>query len=55
VIILALTSPSRTPGPDLRRVSNIVPAEDRAGAGVGDVELGGGSQPAVRVELIPSR
>ncbi|HZN47221.1 MAG TPA: efflux RND transporter permease subunit, partial [Ramlibacter sp.] len=53
VIILALTSPSRSPGQIYDAVSNIVQQKIAQVAGVGDVELGGGSQPAVRVELIP--
>ncbi|HEX2546686.1 MAG TPA: efflux RND transporter permease subunit [Ramlibacter sp.] len=53
VIILALTSPSRAPGQIYDAVSNIVQQKIAQVPGVGDVELGGGSQPAVRVELIP--
>ena len=53
VIILALTSPTRTPGQIYDAVSNIVQQKVAQVAGVGDVELGGGSQPAVRVEMIP--
>lgn len=53
VIILALTSPSRTPGQIYDAVSNIVQQKIAQVPGVGDVELGGGSQPAVRVELVP--
>ncbi|HEX7891862.1 MAG TPA: efflux RND transporter permease subunit [Ramlibacter sp.] len=53
VIILALTSPSRTPGQIYDAVSNIVQQKIAQVGGVGDVELGGGSQPAVRVDLIP--
>ncbi|HZN47713.1 MAG TPA: efflux RND transporter permease subunit, partial [Ramlibacter sp.] len=53
VIILALTSPSRSPGQIYDAVSNIVQQKIAQVSGVGDVELGGGSQPAVRVELIP--
>src|SRR5687767_7056894 len=53
VIILALTSPTRTPGQIYDAVSNIVQQKIAQVPGVGDVELGGGSQPAVRVELIP--
>jgi multidrug efflux pump len=53
VIILALTSPSRSPGQIYDAVSNIVQQKIAQVPGVGDVELGGGSQPAVRVELIP--
>src|SRR5688572_11120747 len=53
VIILALTSPTRTPGQIYDAVSNIVQQKVAQVPGVGDVELGGGSQPAVRVELVP--
>ncbi|HET6827422.1 MAG TPA: efflux RND transporter permease subunit, partial [Ramlibacter sp.] len=53
VIILALTSPTRSPGQIYDAVSNIVQQKIAQVQGVGDVELGGGSQPAVRVELIP--
>ncbi|TWO71795.1 MMPL family transporter [Caenimonas sedimenti] len=53
VIILALTSNTRTPGQIYDAVSNIVQQKIAQVSGVGDVELGGGSQPAVRVELIP--
>lgn len=53
VIILALTSPTRSPGQIYDAVSNIVQQKIAQVAGVGDVELGGGSQPAVRVELVP--
>ncbi|MGV3573263.1 MAG: efflux RND transporter permease subunit [Ramlibacter sp.] len=53
VIILALTSDSRTPGQIYDAVSNLVQQKIAQVPGVGDVELGGGSQPAVRVELIP--
>lgn len=53
VIILALTSATRSPGQIYDAVSNIVQQKIAQVPGVGDVELGGGSQPAVRVELIP--
>ena len=53
VLILALTSPTRSPGQIYDAVSNIVQQKIAQVQGVGDVELGGGSQPAVRVELIP--
>ncbi|SFU86352.1 efflux RND transporter permease subunit [Pseudoduganella namucuonensis] len=53
VIILALTSPSRTPGQIYEAVSNIVQQKLAQVKGVGDVEIGGGSLPAVRVELLP--
>ena len=53
VVILALTSPSRSPGQIYEAVSNIVQQKIAQVPGVGDVELGGGSLPAVRVELLP--
>jgi multidrug efflux pump len=53
VIILALTSPTRSPGQVYDAVSNIVQQKIAQVPGVGDVELGGGSLPAVRVELLP--
>ena len=53
VIILALTSDTRTPGQIYDAVSNIVSQRLSQVEGVGDVEIGGGSLPAVRVELDP--
>ncbi|WBY02307.1 efflux RND transporter permease subunit [Ramlibacter tataouinensis] len=53
VLILALTSPRRSPGQVYDAVSNVVQQKIAQVPGVGDVELGGGSQPAVRVELLP--
>nr|WP_315257363.1 efflux RND transporter permease subunit [uncultured Duganella sp.] len=52
-IILALTSKTRTPGQIYDSVSNIVLQRLSQVSGVGDVELGGSSLPAVRVELNP--
>ena len=52
-LILALTSDTRTPGQVYDAVSNIVSQRLAQVPGVGDVELGGGSLPAVRVELNP--
>lgn len=52
-MILALTSPTRTPGQIYDAVSNIVSQRLLQVPGVGDVTLGGGSLPAVRVELNP--
>ncbi|MBA3774585.1 MAG: efflux RND transporter permease subunit [Ramlibacter sp.] len=52
-IILALTSPTRAPGQIYDAVSNVVQQKIAQVEGVGDVELGGGSLPAVRVELLP--
>ena len=53
VIILALTSKTRSPGQVYEAVSNLVQQKLAQVKGVGDVELGGGSLPAVRVELLP--
>jgi multidrug efflux pump len=53
VIILALTSRTRSPGQIYDEVSNLVQQKISQVPGVGDVELGGGSLPAVRVELNP--
>ncbi|RZI70580.1 MAG: nodulation protein [Variovorax sp.] len=53
VIILALTSKTKTPGQIYDAVSNIVSQRISQVAGVGDVEIGGGSLPAVRIELEP--
>ncbi|SNS95231.1 multidrug efflux pump [Noviherbaspirillum humi] len=53
IIILALTSPTRSPGQIYDEVSNVVQQKLAQVNGVGDVELGGGSLPAVRVELAP--
>jgi multidrug efflux pump len=53
VMILAMTSATRTPGQVYDEVSNVVQQRLAQVEGVGDVELGGGSLPAVRVELLP--
>ncbi len=53
VLILALTSPTRSPGRIYEEVSNLVSQKLAQVKGVGDVEIGGGSLPAVRVELLP--
>ncbi|OON62183.1 nodulation protein [Massilia sp. KIM] len=53
VIILALTSKTRTPGQIYEAVSNLVQQRLAQVKGVGEVEIGGGSLPAVRVELVP--
>ena len=52
-MILALTSKTTTPGQIYEAVSNIVSQRLAQVEGVGDVEIGGGSLPAVRVELLP--
>jgi multidrug efflux pump len=53
VIILALTSKTKSPGQIYESVSNLVQQKLAQVQGVGDVEIGGGSLPAVRVELLP--
>ena len=53
VIILSLTSKTKTPGQIYEAVANIVSQRLSQVEGVGDVEIGGGSLPAVRVELLP--
>lgn len=52
-MILALTSKTRTPGQIYDAVSSIMGQRLLQIEGVGDVQLGGGSLPAVRVELNP--
>jgi multidrug efflux pump len=51
VLILALTSGSRSPQQVYDAVSNVVQQKVAQVPGVGDVEIGGGSLPAVRVDL----
>jgi multidrug efflux pump len=53
VIILALTSDTKTPGQIYDAVSNTVSQRLSQVSGVGEVETGGGSLPAVRVEVVP--
>jgi multidrug efflux pump len=53
VIILALTSKTKTPGQIYDSVSNVISQRLSQVDGVGDVEIGGGSLPAVRIELLP--
>ena len=53
IMILALTSRTRSPGQIYDSVSNILQQRLLQVSGVGDVELGGGSLPAVRVEIVP--
>jgi multidrug efflux pump len=53
VLILALTSKTRTPGQIYDAVSNVIQQRLLQIHGVGDVELGGASLPAVRVEIAP--
>jgi multidrug efflux pump len=53
IMIIALTSLTKTPGQIYDEVSNIVQQRLLQVSGVGDVEVGGASLPAVRVEIIP--
>ncbi len=53
VVILALTSKTRSPGQVYEEVSNLVQQKLAQVEGVGEVEIGGASLPAVRVELLP--
>ena len=52
-MILALTSATRRPGQVYDAVNNIVSQQLLQVPGVGDVTIGGGALPAVRVELNP--
>ena len=54
IMILALTSRSRTPGQIYDVAANVIQQQLSQIKGVGDVEIGGGSLPAVRVELNPT-
>ncbi|MEW7851324.1 efflux RND transporter permease subunit [Massilia aurea] len=53
VLILALTSDTKAPAEIFESVSNLVQQRLAQVKGVGEVEIGGGSLPAVRVELVP--
>jgi multidrug efflux pump len=53
IMVLALTSTTKTPGQIYDAASNIVQQQLSQVKGVGDVEVGGASLPAVRVELNP--
>jgi multidrug efflux pump len=53
IMVLALTSKTRTPGQIYDAASNIVQQQLSQVKGVGDVTVGGASLPAVRVELNP--
>ncbi|ARU04579.1 nodulation protein [Comamonas serinivorans] len=52
-LTFALTSPTRTPGQIYDEVNNVLSQRLLQVDGVGDVTIGGGSQPAVRIELNP--
>ena len=53
IIVLALTSKTKSTGQIYEAVANLIQQRLSQVRGVGDVELGGGSLPAVRVELLP--
>ncbi|WDF73186.1 efflux RND transporter permease subunit [Novosphingobium sp. KACC 22771] len=53
ILILALTSPTRTPEQIYDAVSNIVQQKLLQVNGVGNVELGGAALPGVRIEINP--
>jgi multidrug efflux pump len=53
ILILALTSPTRSPSEIYDAVSNIVQQKLLQVNGVGNVELGGAALPSVRIELNP--
>ena len=53
VMILALTSKTKTPGQIYDEATNILNQQLLQISGVGDVQIGGGSLPAVRIELKP--
>jgi len=53
IMVLSLTSKTKTPGQIYDAAANIVQQQLSQVKGVGDVEVGGASLPAVRVELNP--
>lgn len=53
ILIMALTSDTRSPASIYDAVSNVIQQRLLQVEGVGDVELGGGALPAVRVDLNP--
>jgi multidrug efflux pump len=53
IMVLALTSKTKTPGQIYDSAANIVQQQLSQVKGVGDVEVGGASLPAVRVEMNP--
>lgn len=53
ILIIAMTSPTRTPAQIYDAVSNIVIQKLSAIDGVGEVELGGATLPATRVDINP--
>ncbi len=53
ILILAMTSPTRTPGQIYDSAANILQQQLSQIKGVGEVDIGGGSLPAVRVDADP--
>ncbi|MFT4047026.1 MAG: efflux RND transporter permease subunit [Solimonas sp.] len=53
MIVVALTSDSKTPQQIYEAVSNLVQQRMAQVDGVGDVEVGGGSLPAIRIDMLP--
>lgn len=53
VIVLALTSPTKTRGQIYEAVTNLLQQKIAQIPGVGEVEVGGGSLPAVRIDVVP--
>jgi multidrug efflux pump len=54
IVILAMTSPTKTPGQIYDAASNIVQQQLSQVTGVGEVDIGGASLPAVRVDINPT-
>ncbi|HUO21844.1 MAG TPA: efflux RND transporter permease subunit [Caulobacteraceae bacterium] len=54
IVILAMTSPTKTPGQIYDAASNIVQQQMSQVTGVGEVDIGGASLPAVRADLNPT-
>ncbi|WP_028008238.1 efflux RND transporter permease subunit [Solimonas flava] len=53
MVVLALQSDSKTPQQIYEAVSNLVQQRLAQVDGVGDVEIGGGSLPAIRIDVLP--
>jgi multidrug efflux pump len=53
VIVLALTSQTHSTGQMYEAVTNVLQQKIAQIAGVGEVEVGGGSLPAVRIDVVP--
>jgi len=54
IVILAMTSPTKTPGQIYDAASNVVQQQLSQITGVGEVDIGGASLPAVRVDVNPT-